>query len=275
MDSAFFSRVDQAYRSVARLCPHRPSLGIVAGSGLAGFLGKIDGVEIPFRSVKRFPRPSVPGHPGVLKVNDRVAVCGGRFHAYEGFSPDEVVLPVGLLHRLGARRLVLTNAAGGIRADLEAGAIVLIRDQINLTGLNPLKGALPGDRGSRFIDMSDAYSGDLRTLIRSRHPEIPEGVYAGLAGPSYETPAEIRMLETMGADLVGMSTVLETIAARFLGMEVVGVSLVSNKAAGVAGKEAGKAGKPLSHKDVIEAGERAGERMTKLLLSLIDLLAER
>ncbi len=271
MDSGFFTRVDQAYRSVARLCPHRPALGIVAGSGLSGLLGKLDGDEIPYRSIKRFPKPSVQGHPGVLKINERVAVCGGRFHAYEGFSPDEVVLPVGLLRKLGVRKLILTNAAGGIGEALDPGAIVLIRDHINFTGLNPLKGGLPAEHGSRFVDMTDAYSARLRERIKSKHPEIPEGVYAGLLGPSYETPAEIRMLEAMGADLVGMSTVLETIAARFLGMEVVGVSLVSNKAAGMGGKAATQ---KLSHKEVIEVGIRAGERMTEFLLSLIDVLPE-
>jgi len=267
VDKTFFKRVEDAYRSVARLCPCRPSLGLVTGSGLSGVLEKVDGLEIPFSRIRRFPTPSVKGHPGLLKINSLAAVCGGRFHAYEGFSADEVALPVALLHRLGARTLVLTNAAGGIREDLEPGAIALIRGHLNLTGLNPLTGSPPADRGARFTDMTDAYSAGLRARIRSRHPDLSEAVYAGLLGPSYETPAEIAMLETMGADLVGMSTVLETIAARFLGMKVVGVSLVTNRAAG-------KAGRPLSHAEVIETGRRSNARMAELLVSLIDLLAE-
>ncbi|MBN2352741.1 MAG: purine-nucleoside phosphorylase [Spirochaetales bacterium] len=267
MDNAFFKRVENAYRSVERLCPFRPSLGIVAGSGLSGALERIDGREIPFARIKRFPRPTVKGHPGLLKISDRAAMCGGRFHSYEGFSADEVVLPIALLHRLGVRTVVLTNAAGGIRKDLEPGTVALIRDHLNMTGLNPLKGSPPEERGSRFTDMTEAYSGGLRARIRSRYPDLPECVYAGLPGPSYETPAEIAMLEKLGADLVGMSTVLETIAARYLGMNVVGVSLVANRAAGTGGK-------PLSHADVIAAGGRLSSRMTDFLISLIDLLSE-
>lgn len=265
MNNHFFNQVNQVYRSVTRLCPHGPNLGIVTGSGLSGILEKIDGIVVPYKKIARFPQPTVKGHPGLLKVNSAVAVCGGRFHAYEGFTPEEIVLPVFLLHKLGVKNLILTNAAGGIREDLKPGSFVLLRDQINLTGLNPLKGRCAEEWGSGFVDMTEAYSKPLREKIRRRFPGLHEGVYAGLLGPSYETPAEIRMLESMGADLVGMSTVLETIAARFLGMEVVGVSLVTNRAAG-------KAGSPLSHRDVIEAGEAAGQRMTDLLGTLIELL---
>jgi purine-nucleoside phosphorylase len=248
---------------VAGRCPYRPPVGIVTGSGFDGLLERVEGTNIPWNAIRGFPRPSVTGHPGVLVMTPRLAVMGGRLHAYEGWTAEEVALPVRLLQRLGVQRLILTNAAGGIREGFAPGTLVLIRDQINLTGLNPLRGAPPRER---FCDMTDAYSRSLRDMARNHFPELPEGVYAGLSGPSYETPAEIDMLERLGADLVGMSTVLETITARSLGMEVLGLSLVSNRAAG-----RGAGG--IAHGEVIAAGRAAAERTTHILLRLADLLA--
>jgi purine-nucleoside phosphorylase len=263
VDPLFQKRVSQACRSIASFCPSRPVIGIVTGSGFGEFPDRIDGVSIPWRAIRGFPQPSVQGHPGNLKINTRVAVMGGRLHVYEGFSPADVVLSVFVLYALGVRTLILTNAAGGIRKDLDIGTLVLIRDHINLTGLNPLTGASPP---GRFCDMTGAYSLPLRTLAKNLSPGIPEGVYAGLPGPSYETPAEIDMLERVGADLVGMSTVLEVIAARSLGMEVLGLSLISNRAAG-----RGTAG--LAHEDVIAAGRAASGKTADFLLRLIRALA--
>jgi purine-nucleoside phosphorylase len=268
LNKLFLARVERVAASVHRLCDFRPGLGIITGSGLGGIVSKVEGTEISFSKIKDFPKPSVKGHPGLLKLGPQVAVCGGRIHAYEGYSAEETVLPVFLLHRLGVKKLILTNAAGGIRDGLNPGDLVLIRDQINLTGLNPLRGEMPANAGSRFIDMSDAYSLAWRASIKKLFPNMLEGVYAGLLGPSYETPAEIRMLEAHGADLVGMSTVLEAIAARFLGMELVGVSLVSNRAAG-------KSAAPLSHADVIATGTATAEKATALIGALIDLMARR
>jgi purine-nucleoside phosphorylase len=264
VDPRFQKRLSQVYRSIVSRSEHRPSLGIVTGSGFGDFISGIDGDEITWSSIKRFPRSSVTGHPGVMKINSRLVVMGGRVHLYEGYEPDDVVLPVFLLHALGVRKLILTNAAGGIREGLDPGAIVLIRDQINLTGCNPLTGASPG---SRFCDMTDAYSSVLRLLVQNHFPDLPEGVYAGLTGPSYETPAEIDMLERLGADMVGMSTVLETIAARFLGMDVIGLSLITNRAAG-----RGTGG--IAHGEVLAAGRAAEAATRAILLRLVELLAE-
>jgi len=216
-------------------------LGVVLGSGLGAFADILtDARVVPMASIPQLAVPQVSGHSKNLCFgrlgNARLACFSGRVHAYEGHSVERVVLPVRLLAALGCRAVLLTNAAGGIRDDLRPGDLMLISDHLNLTGRNPLVG--PNDeQGPRFPDMSEVYDAGLRTLARDAaealNLDLKEGVYAGVLGPSYETPAEIRMLRAIGADAVGMSTVLEAIALRHLGVRVAGVSAVTNKAAGL------------------------------------------
>ena len=253
-----------------------PALGIVLGSGLGKLADElIDPIAIPFAELPGWPAASAPGHAGRLlfgKLEGLPVVClQGRLHLYEGHSPRLVVEPVLLMGRLGARRVLLTNAAGGINERYPAGTLMVISDHINLTGAHPLIGANDDKIGVRFPDMVDAWSPALRRLMHRASADegiaVEEGVYIGLTGPSYETPAEVRMLRTLGADSVGMSTVLEAIAARWAGIELCGVSLVTNPGAGVTGE-------PLTHEDVLAAGEAAGPAFTKLVRRFVRLVAE-
>jgi purine-nucleoside phosphorylase len=236
-------------------------VAVVLGSGwapAAAELGEPSAI-VPMAELPGFTPPSAAGHGGqVLAVpvaGKRVLVLLGRIHAYEGHDLRHVVHPVRTACAAGARSVVLTNAAGGLRADYAVGQPVLINDHLNLTARSPLVGA-------QFVDLVDAYSPRLRALARDVDPTLAEGVYAGLPGPHYETPAEIRMLRTLGADLVGMSTVHETISARAAGAEVLGVSLVTNLAAGMTGQ-------PLSHAEVLEAGRQSATRMGSLLSEVL------
>jgi purine-nucleoside phosphorylase len=248
-----------------------PDVVLVAGSGLAMPLGEPVAGPEPLRDWLPFTVESVAGHDHSLELLEprpgrHVLYYRGRLHSYQGYDAAQVVFPVRLAALLGARTLLMTNAAGGIRADWPAGTLALVADQLNLTGLNPLRGNPPERWGPRFPDMVEAYDRALRELAR-RHAErlgfdLPEGVYAGLAGPSYETPAEIRMLRALGADLAGMSTVLEVIAARHLGLRCLVLSLVSNPAAGVTGR-------PLDHEEVLAAGREAAGRVGALLRALL------
>ena len=224
---------------------------------------------VPTTSLPGFSAPTVPGHEGQILSLDvggrRVALVAGRVHLYEGNSANAVVHPVRTAVLAGARRVVLTNAAGGIDPSYVAGSVVMIRDHLNLTATSPLEGDVPPTgQASRFVDLSDLYSARLRESVRAA-TGLDEGVYSGLRGPHYETPAEIRMLRAMGASLVGMSTVLEAIAARHLGAEVLGLSLVSNPAAGVSHEA-------LNHLEVLEAGQRAAASLGELLASIVPLL---
>jgi purine-nucleoside phosphorylase len=237
-------------------------VAVVLGSGwrpAADELGTPD-VEAPIAGLPGFSAPTVAGHGGTLrslKVGDkRVLVLLGRTHLYEGKGVGPVVHGVRVAAAAGCRTVVLTNAAGCLKPGVEVGQPVLISDHINLTATSPLVGA-------RFVDLTDLYSPRLRALAQELDPTLVEGVYAGLPGPHFETPAEIRMLRTLGADLVGMSTVLEAIAARAEGVEVFGLSLVTNLAAGLTGE-------PLNHEEVLEAGRASASRMGKLLKSLLE-----
>jgi purine-nucleoside phosphorylase len=236
-------------------------VAIVLGSGWAPAVDALgDPVAVvPMAEVPGFTPPTAQGHTGRLlsvRIGDRrVLVLVGRIHAYEGHDLRHVVHPVRTACAAGVRTVVLTNAAGGLREDFAVGQPVLISDHLNLTGRSPLT-------GPQFVDMVDAYSPRLRAVAHEIDPALAEGVYAGLNGPQYETPAEIRMLRTVGADLVGMSTVHETIAARAAGAEVLGVSLVTNLAAGMTGQ-------PLSHAEVLEAGRQSATRMGSLLSAVI------
>jgi purine-nucleoside phosphorylase len=251
----------------------RHDVAVVLGSGWGDAASELGDVirDGPLSDVPGIPQPTVGGHRGRLvsvRTSGRaVLVFSGRSHLYEGHSPHTVVHAVRTAILAGCRDVLLTNAAGGLDPEIAVGTPVLIRDHLNLTGTSPMMGEDPLERfGARFCDLTEAYDPALRKLARTVDPDLPEGVYAGLFGGAYETPAEIRMLRTLGADLVGMSTVLETIAARHLGARVLGVSLVTNWAAGIAPA-------PLDHVDVLAAGAAATPRMTALLQGILEGLA--
>ena len=271
MTSTIFDRAATAAQFVSERTPLRPTLGIVLGSGLGAFATQVEqATAIPYAEIPHFPQSTVPGHSGRLLLGAvggvPVAVMQGRVHAYEGYSPDEVTFPVRVLGALGVRTLVLTNAAGGINAAFRQGQLVLISDHINLSGRNPAAGPYDERLGPRFFDMSAAYSARLRALAKDTAEDLDmdleDGVYIGVLGPSFETPAEIRAFRAMGADLVGMSTVQETIAARQMGIEVLGISCVTNLAAGIQAT-------PLSHEEVLETGRAIEVRLAQLLAGWI------
>jgi purine-nucleoside phosphorylase len=268
-----FDRAQGAARALAKATRvERHEVAVVLGSGwrpAADRLGEAV-AEVAAADLGGFPAATVSGHAGTVRSvrtprGRPVLVFLGRVHAYEGHDPATVVHGVRTAHAAGCHTIVLTNAAGGIREDLGVGQPVLMADHLNLTGGSPVAGPLAGGLPARFVDLIEAYSLRLRTLAREVDPSLPEGVYAGLPGPHYETPAEIRMLRTLGADLVGMSTVWEAIAARHLGLEVLGLSLVTNPAAGLGAE-------PLDHTEVLEAGRRSAERMGDLLAAVVDRL---
>ena len=257
----------------ARLGGRAPTIALVLGSGLGGLAEQVgDGVRIPYKDIPGFHVPTVEGHRGELVIGKlggkTVLVQSGRFHMYEGYSAVDNVLPVRVFGALGIKSIILTNAAGGVRRTFQAGSVMLISDHLNLTGRNPLIGpVVPGEE--RFPDMSEAYDAGYRNTARAtaRKLGIPleEGVYAGLLGPNYETPAEVRMLERLGADAVGMSTVAEVIAARARGMRCLGFSLVTNPGAGISPT-------PLNHKEVMETAARAGKELGRLIVGVVDAM---
>jgi len=270
-------RASEAAAFIASRTPLQPTIAIVLGSGLGGFASQLDDpVAIPFSEIPHFAQPTAIGHTGRLVIGTlegvSVAVMQGRLHAYEGYSPEEITFPIRTLGRFGIRTLILTNAAGGIRESYEQGQLVLISDHINLTGRSPVIGPNDDRFGLRFFDMSEAYSLELRRLAQAAALEedfvLDEGVYIGLLGPSFETPAEIRAFRTLGADLVGMSTVQETIAARHMGMEVLGISCVTNMAAGIQIE-------PLNHLEVLETGKRVEATLARLLTRAIPTIVRR
>jgi len=278
MDADFARRVEQAIGAVRGSGEETPAVGLILGSGMGSFVESVKGRDIPYGQIRGFPVPTVEGHAGFLRLSADSAVMSGRFHYYEGWSMDEIVLPVFLLHGLGVRTLIVTNAAGGINPGYSAGQLVLIKDHINLIGANPLRGPNPQGFGPRFPDMTESYSARLRGVAREAAAEaaaagtepgeggdLREGIYAAFAGPAYETPAEVRMAEALGADLVGMSTVPEVIAARYLGMEVLGFSMVTNMAAGILDK-------PLSHAEVVRTAARVIPGLSAVLRGILSRL---
>lgn len=253
-----------------------PRVGIVLGSGLGNLAADLENlVSIPFDELPGWPAATAPGHAGRLLLGHLagvpVAMLQGRFHLYEGNDPGLVVQPVLLFRQLGAQVVLLTNAAGGVNPDYGPGTLMVISDHLNLTGRTPLLGANADELGPRFADMTDVWTPRLRESLHAAATaeglDLAEGIYAGLMGPSYETPAEVRMLRTMGADAVGMSTVLEAIAARWIGLEVCGVSLVTNAGAGYSGR-------PLTHVEVLEAGAIAGPRLARVIRRFVADLAQ-
>ena len=253
----------------------RPRVHIVLGSGLSPLAaGVAEASRIPFERLPGFPSTTVESHSGQFVSGTLegvpVLVQAGRYHLYEGHPVGTVVAPVRLGRALGADTLLVTNAAGGIAPGLRPGSLVLLRDHLNLQGVSPLTGPVrPGEE--RFPDMTEAYDGGLRSVARevagARGIELPEGVYAGLPGPSFETPAEIEMLSRLGADVVGMSTVQEVLAARAVGTRCLGLSLVSNLAAG-------RSPRPLSHAEVMEVAREAGARLDGLVRGILARLGE-
>ena len=266
-----FLRAEQAAQFTLERASLSPRIGVVLGSGLGAVADDLrDAVRIPYEEIPHFPKSTAEGHAGVLVLgmidNIPLVVMQGRPHLYEGYSPGQVVLPVRALGRMGVRALVLTNAAGGISAEYGRGALVVLRDHINLQGQNPLMGPNDERLGLRHPDMTEAYNSQFRQFVREETERLGggvfEGAYAAVSGPNFETPAEIRFLRTIGADLVGMSTVPEVIAARHMGIEVLAISCVTNMAAGMTGEK-------ITAEEVLETGERLSGKFLALLRAVL------
>jgi purine-nucleoside phosphorylase len=271
-----FERAELAAKFIYEQTWLRPEIALVLGSGLGAFADEFSSAtKIPYAEIPYFPRSTAIGHAGTLVVGKvgKIPVCGmrGRVHLYEGYSVKDVAFPIRVFARMGVKAVILTNAAGGIKREFVQGKLVVIKDHINLQSANPLSGPNDERFGPRFPDMSSAYDRRFREVAVGEGNRIGigmyEGVYAALPGPSYETPAEIRYLRTIGADLVGMSTVPEVIAARHSGIRVLGISCVTNAAAGILDH-------PLDHKEVLETAERVKGQFIGLLKALLPRIAE-
>jgi purine-nucleoside phosphorylase len=257
----------EAVRFIQSKTALRPSIGLVLGSGLGAFARSLEkATAIPYGEIPRFPVSTAIGHSGELVLGHcqgvPVAVMSGRAHYYEGYTMQQVVFPVRVLGRMGVKTLILTNAAGSVNVNYKPGELMVLGDHINLMGGNPMIGPNEDQLGQRFFDMSEAYDPHLREIAEKAcwkaGVTVRKGVYLALAGPSYETPAEIKMLRTLGADAVGMSTVPEAIAARHMGIRILGISCITNMAAGVSKK-------PLDHREVLEVGEKATAALIDVL----------
>jgi purine-nucleoside phosphorylase len=271
-----FERADHAAEYIRTKTSHRPKLAIVLGSGLGGFADELeDAVKIPYGEIPGFPKSSAEGHAGQLVIGISnglpIVAMQGRVHFYEGHSLQTVTFPMRVLGRLGIKACVLTNAAGGISSDMVPGCLMVLGDHINLQGSNPLMGVNDPRFGTRFPDMADCYTERYRsiTLAEGRKLGIPmfEGVYAALSGPSFETAAEIRMLRTLGADAVGMSTVPEVIVARHMGIKVLAISCITNVHGGVKSEH-------LTHEEVLEIGNRVRGQFAALLKAVLPSIAK-
>lgn len=269
-----YERVEHAARTIRARWNEEVRVAVVLGSGLGAFADDLqDSVSLAYEEIPGFARSTVEGHAGRLVLgkieNVSVAAMQGRFHYYEGYSIEEVVFPIRTFGLLGVKSLVLTNAAGGINVALDQGALMVINDHLNLMSISPLRGPHDERFGARFPDMSEVYARDYQETAveeaRLMNLELRRGIYAALSGPSYETPAEIRMLRTFGADAVGMSTVPEAIVARQMNIKVLGISCITNMAAGVIGE-------PINHEEVIETGARVHETFKELLRRVIPRL---
>ncbi len=270
-----YVRAQQSANHIFSRTGLRPQIALVLGSGLGAFAEQLtEAIALRYQDIPYFPRVTAEGHAGRMVVGNvehiPVAVMQGRTHLYEGHAMRDVVFPIRVFGAMGLKAVVLTNAAGGINAEYSAGCLVALRDHINLQGTNPLLGPNDDRMGPRFLDMTEAYYQPYRELALREGKRlgisVHEGVYAAMSGPTYETPAEIRFLRTIGADLVGMSTVPEVIAARHIGLRVLAISCVTNMAAGLSGH-------PLSHQEVLAAGERVKGQFMSLLTAVLPGIA--
>lgn len=271
-----FERAERAAQFVLSRTGMRPGIALVLGSGLGGFADDLtEAVRLPYGDIPHYPRTSAEGHAGQLVIGKvrgvPVAAMQGRVHLYEGLSAREITFPMRVFGRMGIRAAILTNAAGGISPKMKPGCLVVLEDHINLQGTNPLTGPNDLRFGTRFVDMTSAYSGDYRKIAmregRKLKLDIATGVYAALPGPSYETPAEIRYLNRIGADMVGMSTVAEVTVARHMNIQVLAISCVTNMAAGITGEA-------IHHQEVLDTGDRVKGQFIALLRAVIPLLSD-
>jgi len=248
----------------------KPEIGIILGSGLGTMANEIEGIKIPYSEIPNFCTSTIEGHAGQLVIGylegKKVIAMQGRFHYYEGYAMKDVVLPIRVMKKLGVEKIIVTNAAGGVNKDFKPGDLMLIQDHINFMGANPLMGKNTGEFGVRFPDMSEAYKKYLLEIARNKAQElgieVKEGVYVACSGPSYETPAEIRMFRTLGADAVGMSTAPEVVVANHAGIDVLGISCITNMAAGILNQ-------PLSHEEVISTSRRIKKDFVALIKGII------
>jgi purine-nucleoside phosphorylase len=273
--TTLYERAEEAARMIRSRAPAEVSVAVVLGSGLGAFAEDLtDAVSIPYNEIPGFASATVEGHAGRLVIGKAgevtIAAMQGRFHFYEGYSLEDVTFPTRVLKLLGVRTLVLTNAAGTLNIEFTPGSLMIISDHLNLLGDNPLRGVNDPRFGPRFPDLSSVYSPELQSVVideaNGMGLEVRRGIYAALAGPSYETPAEIHMLRSLGADAVGMSTVPEAIVARHMNMRVIGISCITNLAAGVSDV-------PVDHSQVMATGERVRAKFSELLRRIIPRLA--
>jgi purine-nucleoside phosphorylase len=275
--TGLYERAEHAARVIRARTKLEPRIALVLGSGLGGFADEFDeAIGIPYEEIPGFMRSTAQGHAGRLVIGkiDEVPVVAmqGRVHYYEGYSLEEVTFPVRTFKLLGVKTLILTNAAGGINVELSQGTLMVISDHLNLMGDNPLRGANDDRFGPRFPDMSAVYAAELQALVveeaKAIGVEVRRGIYGALSGPSYETPAEIHLLRNLGADAVGMSTVPEAIVARHMGLDVLGISCITNMAAGISDE-------PINHEEVMATGDRVRETFAKLLRRVVNRVHSR
>ncbi len=275
--TGLYERAEHAARVIRARTSETPRIALVLGSGLGGFADDFDdAVKVPYEEIPGFARSTAQGHAGQLVIGkvDQVPLVAmqGRVHYYEGYPLEQVTFPIRTFNLLGVKTLILTNAAGGVNVQLSQGALMVLSDHLNLMGDNPLKGPNDSRFGPRFPDMTTVYSPELQELVieesRGLGVEVRRGIYAALTGPSYETPAEIHLLRNFGADAVGMSTVPEAIVARHMGMEVLGISCITNMAAGISDE-------PINHDEVMATGDRVRESFSQLLRRVVSRVNSR